>query len=60
MGAEVEIVDEELGLDENFELMLVIQELRLPREPMEGDLESFAPLVDGEVIEVLFSELCGV
>ncbi|KAL9000919.1 MAG: hypothetical protein Q9188_005575 [Gyalolechia gomerana] len=59
-GAGIEPVDEGLALDENFELMLVIHELRLPREPMEGDLESFAPLVDGEAIEAILSELSGV
>lgn len=57
LGAEVEIVDELLGLDENLELMLVIHELRLPKE---GDLESLALLADDEVIEVFLSELSGV
>ena len=56
-AAGVELVDRGLELDENFELKLVIQELRLLKEPDKGVLGSFAVLVGGGVVEVDFSEL---
>lgn len=43
-------VDARFELDENLELMLVIQELRLPKEGGLGSLAFLAAVVEGEVV----------